>query len=100
MASTQCRIIAALGLTDLSALERLEPGEELGLVGRVGGVGRRGHNPPSWRSDPYRARRAMPSPALAMISRCTSFTPPPNVFFCDARPARSAPPSFPTRRHP
>ena len=40
----------------------------------------------------HRAPRVMPSPAVATISRCTSFTPPPKVLICAWRPVASTRP--------
>ena len=40
----------------------------------------------------HRAPRVIPSPAVATISRCTSFTPPPNVLICAWRPVASTRP--------
>ena len=40
----------------------------------------------------HRAARFMPRPAMATISRWTSFTPPPKVLICAPRAARSSRP--------
>ncbi len=82
------RVGAVLGLPGRFALELLEPGGERGLVG----VHRRCHPSLLPPGGGHLARRAMPRPALAMISRCTSLTPPPKVLICAARPARSTSP--------